>query len=79
MSDVYVPEFLKTDVAKGEESDLEKLTTQYYEKFGHLFSTEDKIMTNAEITEAIKECIKSGIEMNDYLGLGEDVSPEDDI
>ena len=79
MSDVYVPEFLKTDVAKEEESDLAKLRTQYYEKFGHLFSTEDKIMTKAEITEAMKECIKSGLEMDDFLGLGEDVSPEDEI
>ena len=78
MSETYVPDFLKIDTDIEEESPLRQMMLQYQEKFGRSFCTEGKIMTDEEWIDAMKECIKRNVEMNEYLGLGE-IGPDDEI
>ena len=79
MPEIYCPDFLKGDPEKAKDSKSWKLTNQYREKFGHLFSTEDKIMSKDEMNKAMEECIERGIEMDEYLGLGGNKGPDDEI
>ncbi len=70
MSDVYVPNFLS---GNGEPDNpmIYDLTESYIAKFGHVYATEGILISDEELADALRECLKNGIELEEYLGLGE--------
>ncbi len=71
-----IPDFLKNRVNK-EESESVKLIRRYDDEIGDDLDLASVILTEAEIVETLKECLKTGKHFDEVLNLGE--LDEDDL
>ena len=77
MSDIYIPKFLSENF-EPDNPVIYELTEKYIAKFGHVFAIEGILISDEELEKALKGCLKTGKELDEYLGLG-DVGEDDDI
>ena len=69
MSKMKLPKFMTTDSKPRAYS---MALEAYGKKFGYAnFSTEDKYLTDEEWVEVLKACVEQGVEVDEYLGLGD--------
>jgi hypothetical protein len=71
-----LPKFMTEESAP---TPYSKALEAYGRRFGFAnLSTEDKYLTEDEWVEVLNACVEKGIEIDEYLGLG-DIDPEDYI
>lgn len=75
-----IPDFLTKEIKLSEERKKYIAALEaYWERFGYdSFSTEDKIMSENKWSKVLMACVEQGIEVDEYLGLGE-LEPGDEI
>ena len=77
MSNVYMPKFLSKS-SEPDNVEIYELTEKYIDKFGHAYAIEGIIVSDEELEDALRECLRTGKELDEYLGLG-DINEDDDI
>ncbi len=76
MSEIKLPDFMKGELKHTELGDAHEA---YIKKFGRgKLATAGIDMSEGEWIEALNSCVRLGIEMDEYLGIG-DINPEDEI
>lgn len=74
---MYVPKFL-SESSEPDNPAIYELTEKYIAKFGHIYAIEGILISDEELEAALEGCLRTGKELDEYLGLG-DMGEDDDI